>query len=270
MELSTATQWGDRGGSVLPASAVRAVLTLAREAAEIHDPREEQAHMLGGICAIVGADVGVIFEFAGVGGVPTGGCLHGLSAAEQQKVVHAYAAQGDGFDLMATRMRQEFAVGSEPVLTCGRGELVADREWYRSSYVSDFRRSWGIDHCVYSIARVGRGYVGMSVNRPFGGAPFGDEARELVRIFQSEQGWLARLRAARAAPAPAPRPMPAPDLSPRARDVLAGLLRGSADKEIAAALGLSLHTVRQYVKTIYRAYGVTSRAELLARHHGAR
>ena len=71
MELSTATRWEERGGSVLPAGAVRAVLKLAREAAEIHDPREEQAHMLGGICAIVGADVGVVFEFAGVGGVPT-------------------------------------------------------------------------------------------------------------------------------------------------------------------------------------------------------
>ena len=44
-----------------------------------------------------------------------------------------------------------------------------------------------------------------------------------------------------------------------------GLLGGASEKEIADRMGLSAHTVHQYVKSIYRAFGVRSRAELMAR-----
>ena len=59
-------------------------------------------------------------------------------------------------------------------------------------------------------------------------------------------------------------------LSPRARTTLDRLLRAESSKEIAAAMGLSVHTVNQYVKTVFRAFGVRSRAELLSRWHGWR
>ena len=54
-------------------------------------------------------------------------------------------------------------------------------------------------------------------------------------------------------------------LSPRLRDVLERLLAGDGEKQIAAALGLSRHTVHDYVRQIYVAFGVGSRGELLAR-----
>lgn len=235
------------------------IMRLVRESGEIADPIEQQAHLLDGLCAIIGGEVAVTFEFQGVGGVPTRGFLHGLSQDEQRRVVSAYMEQGDGFDLMAGHMRREFSAGEAPVLTCLRGELVADRDWYRSSYVADFRRAWGIDHCIYSMSHVGGRYCGMSVNRGFDASPFGPEARELVRIFHLECAWLRR------APAPPPAPSSGASLPPRARDVLGALLRGAADKQIAHDLGLSPHTVRQYVKLIYRSYGVSSRSELLAR-----
>jgi DNA-binding CsgD family transcriptional regulator len=47
--------------------------------------------------------------------------------------------------------------------------------------------------------------------------------------------------------------------------VLRCLLEGDGDKQIAARLGLTRHTMNQYVKTIFRHFGVQSRAELLAR-----
>ncbi len=43
------------------------------------------------------------------------------------------------------------------------------------------------------------------------------------------------------------------------------LLSGHSEKEIARRLHLSPHTVHNHVKRIYRAYGVHSRADLLAR-----
>jgi len=54
-------------------------------------------------------------------------------------------------------------------------------------------------------------------------------------------------------------------LSSREHDTLRGLIRGRSEKEIASDLKLSAHTIHHYVKSIYRHYGVKSRAELMAR-----
>jgi len=59
---------------------------------------------------------------------------------------------------------------------------------------------------------------------------------------------------------------PAADLPPRLVETLALLLQGHSEKQVARALGLSVHTVHVYVKSLYRRYDVSSRAELLALH----
>jgi DNA-binding CsgD family transcriptional regulator len=53
-------------------------------------------------------------------------------------------------------------------------------------------------------------------------------------------------------------------LPPRVRQTLDCLLEGDSEKQVAARLGLSRHTVHQYVTDLYRRLGVSSRAELLA------
>lgn len=58
--------------------------------------------------------------------------------------------------------------------------------------------------------------------------------------------------------------IPQQELPPRLRPILDALLGGEAPKRIAFQRGLSLHTVYQYVKQIYRHFDVNSRAELLA------
>ena len=54
-------------------------------------------------------------------------------------------------------------------------------------------------------------------------------------------------------------------LTPREREVLAAIARGASTAEIAAELFLSVHTVRDYVKTVFEKLGVSSRGELVAR-----
>ena len=54
-------------------------------------------------------------------------------------------------------------------------------------------------------------------------------------------------------------------LSPRLQQTLQSLLAGDSEKQVARKLGLSPHTVHVYVKKLYRRYGVSSRAELLAK-----
>jgi DNA-binding CsgD family transcriptional regulator len=50
---------------------------------------------------------------------------------------------------------------------------------------------------------------------------------------------------------------------PRERQVLLYLLAGDQTKQIATKLGISHHTVADYVKVIYRRLGVGTRTELL-------
>jgi DNA-binding NarL/FixJ family response regulator len=54
-------------------------------------------------------------------------------------------------------------------------------------------------------------------------------------------------------------------LSRRMEQTLRSLLGGDSEKQIAAKLRLSQHTVHVYVKALYKKYGVSTRAELLAR-----
>jgi DNA-binding NarL/FixJ family response regulator len=54
------------------------------------------------------------------------------------------------------------------------------------------------------------------------------------------------------------------ELSPRLRQTLALLLTGLRERDIACVVGVSFHTLHQYVKTVYQALGVRSRPELMA------
>lgn len=67
-----------------------------------------------------------------------------------------------------------------------------------------------------------------------------------------------------------PTPSPFDKLAPRERDVLRLIASGSANKEIAAALNLSLGTVKGYVSAVLEKLGVADRtqAALLAVRHG--
>ncbi|MEM6750887.1 MAG: LuxR C-terminal-related transcriptional regulator [Planctomycetota bacterium] len=53
-------------------------------------------------------------------------------------------------------------------------------------------------------------------------------------------------------------------LPTRLRQTLAGLLGGQSEKQVAAELGLSPHTVHNYVRQLYRRFEVSSRGELLS------
>lgn len=55
------------------------------------------------------------------------------------------------------------------------------------------------------------------------------------------------------------------ELSPRERSVVEGLARGLAYKQIADQLGVSIHTVRNYIRRIYEKLHVCTRTEAVAK-----
>lgn len=63
-------------------------------------------------------------------------------------------------------------------------------------------------------------------------------------------------------------PPPALDLTPRERQVLAILAEGASNREIAARLGISPHTAKFHVRSLYDKLDATGRVDAVA--HAAR
>ena len=93
-----------------------------------------------------------------------------------------------------------------------------------------------------------------------------DEARQVIADLYRTAGSLLRdLLAPGAARLPREVSDAARRLTPRQREVLDRLLLGDGEKQAAAALGISRHTLHDYAGAIYGVFGVSSRAELMAR-----
>jgi DNA-binding CsgD family transcriptional regulator len=149
---------------------------------------------------------------------------------------------------------------SQSMVTARRRELLSDGEWYRSESFNLLHRVCGFDDHVYSLRLLpGARVSGLALRRAAGERPYAEEDRCLLELFHEQ---VARLQPAREAFSP--------HLSPREREVLQRLLRGASEKAVASEMGLSQHTVHSYAKSIYAAYGVSSRPELLARCLGGR
>jgi DNA-binding CsgD family transcriptional regulator len=54
-------------------------------------------------------------------------------------------------------------------------------------------------------------------------------------------------------------------LTPRELDVLAAIGAGSSNKAIARDLGISLHTVKFHIESLFRKLGARTRAEAVAK-----
>ena len=89
--------------------------------------------------------------------------------------------------------------------------------------------------------------------------PFTADEVRLVRLFHVELGRLWKQDALHRAADPSA------ELPPRLRQTLEGILRGDSEKQIAYHLGLSQHTVHNYVRALHKRFEVSSRAELIAR-----
>jgi hypothetical protein len=94
----------------------------------------------------------------------------------------------------------------------------------------------------------------LDLNRPLTPAE-----RKLVRLFHVELGRLWKRDALHRAADPSA------ELPPRLVQTLDGILHGDSEKQIAFALGLSRHTIHNYIRALHRRFGVSSRAELIAK-----
>jgi DNA-binding NarL/FixJ family response regulator len=183
---------------------------------------------------------------------------HGWLTPAQRALWHRRYCLEKGFQESATFQR--FAAIRGALVTRNREQLVEDAEWYRSAEYHEEHRAIGLDDLLASHAldRDLPGLLGFNVNRALGRPRFSPCDRRMVRLFHHEQ--LPHIgRSLTRGPSGPPQGLP-----PRLRETLACRLEEDSEKQVALRLGLSRHTVHEYVAALYRRLGVSSPGELLA------
>ncbi len=247
-------------GSGLAFSELRKILRLSSELRDLpRGSRDQKEHALRGLCSLIGAQLGIWLELrdAGRGRLLLRDTIDlGWGTERERRMFVAYLdAQPTAIDPTHAPLTER--MGDSNHVTVMRREVLADRAWYRSPHVQDFRRAGGVDDFIYAGRRIGTDEMrGLSLHRPWGDRPFQARDVAVIDAFTRESLWIHEPTALDRITA---------TLSPRQREVLGALLRGLAEKQIADELGLSSHTVHDYVKVLYRRLGVRSRGELLAR-----
>jgi DNA-binding CsgD family transcriptional regulator len=256
-------------GQTLAISDVRALLRLLGEVRELGEsPAEWRSHLAAELSELCGARAVVSAELAvrarlsqdEQAAARSGSCQ---TAAAPLVLVHA-GVDNDAEQFLHDVIWYDHAAdetlrGLLPLygttFVRSRAELADDRAWYGSELSAERFRPHDCDDFIMAMCAVpgGRVICSLELFRPWGKPGFTERERLIVQLVQEElsRDFRASVRAQ--------------GLSPRQRQVLALLQRGLGEKQVAAELGVSQHTVHDYVKALYRAHAVRSRSELLAK-----
>ncbi|AKU95379.1 Transcriptional regulator, LuxR family protein [Labilithrix luteola] len=242
---------------------VRSAVRLIGEVREIGVRTEEaRQHLLQSLLREIGATVGGIvndhaYRRGGKGGV-RGATLAGFDDATVS-VFTIHDSLGSDINPYHRALMDRVAsmtpdeLKHEPVISSNLGDVLSPRDWYNSFWVAECAQPARLDHFLSAVHIVGRYTTeGSGLMREAGDRPFTDEDRNVLRLVIGESGGLFPTQQA-------------PSLPPRVQATMKCLLTGASDKEIAQRMRISPHTVRQYVKVIFRTYGVSSRSQLIAR-----
>lgn len=137
---------------------------------------------------------------------------------------------------------------------------AGDDEWFDRVLVEQYLSKIGYADCIAGFWAASRDRaVVMVVNRRANHPPFSDHDQTLVslmlravapiidrEIFRRDETYVA------------------PSLSRREREILLMLLAGDSEKEIAARIQRSIHTVHTFVQKLHGLFNVSSRGELMA------
>jgi len=145
-------------------------------------------------------------------------------------------------------------------------DVASDRQFRSLGLYRDFYQPARVDHqLVVSVPAPHDGLISIAVNRYR--RDFTDQQRELLDLLRPHLTQAATIAALLNQPVPdTPRDSGGQLLlTPRQTRILQLVAAGSADRDVARALGLSVRTVQAHLQHIYRALGVRSRTEALAR-----
>ena len=249
--------------TVMRAADVQAILRLVGGAAELwYQPVLQREFTLDSLCKLLNAKAAVCYT---LGDVLTGGTTAcgpatfvGFDKAGQERF-DGYLKTGTPKDPVIDVL----AAIDGRVITRARADAVADEAWYGSEHFKQIRQPLGLDHALYVkivAASLGRQTIVM-LSRAKGEPAFTDRDAYLCELCLSEMAWPYTPDVDYTDPR-------LETLQPRLKKVMRHLLEGDSEKQVALKLGLSPHSVHQYVKQLYAQLEVNSRGELLAQWVG--
>jgi len=273
---------------------VRFLLDLSRRFATAPPAGSlKQRHLLAGLCRLVGATTGAAAlldaNFSVVGEI----ALVSRKVGPDNQTI--WSDESDPSDLI-----QEPASHHEnPLLQAAVQDALRhymectpealttrgfDRAWNRSRFFRRLISPLGLDDCILSVVPLPRMKPYMAVvcftgpstrsrddEQPETDRRFTNRQRRAIHVAHSGLRWVyyaeppvEEQRMSAPYEVACPLPSPAAELAPRYQKVLTHLLAGGSEKALADLLGLSRHTIHEYVRAIYRKFNVNSRSELMA------
>ncbi|MCI0630432.1 MAG: helix-turn-helix transcriptional regulator [Phycisphaerales bacterium] len=137
---------------------------------------------------------------------------------------------------------------------------AGDNEWFDNVLVKQYLSKIGYADCVASFWAASRDHAVILVfYRRAEDRPFSERDETLISLMLRSVAPIVDREIFRRDDS-----YSAPALSPREREVLLMLLAGDSEKEIAAGIHRSIHTVHTFVQKLYGLFKVSSRGELMA------
>jgi DNA-binding CsgD family transcriptional regulator len=244
--------------SVIPTRRAREAIGLVRQVHEIGVPsKPAREHLVEGLMRLVGGAVGAAVRDTAYAPGRRGGLKAFTLAGFDDGTMYAFdrSVVEGCWSIPYERAVMDATVGAPTghIHTGTNVGVVPRALWEGSPWVNEALRGVGLDHYLGSAMVLGSEFVeNLAFCRAVGDHSFTEEDQEVVRLVHLGVGHLFEP------------PSPRESLSRREKEALDCLLSGAADKQIAAKLGISLHTTREYVKAVYKAYDVSGRAELIA------
>ena len=240
---------------------MRQALRLVGECRDLgSDAREWFAHACNGARQLLGAKV-VMGTIASAEGFDLVSRLPlvlsvGWDSPAQEAAAMSYMA-GDAH--LSDPSFQRYQQIARPNIILRPLRLVSRRAIETSEYHA-FRRSMGVEDIIFSQRHTAnrRATFLFSPQGEAGGRPFRTRDVKLMRLLHDELSLLVGNVLADGFVDPLA------GLPPRHRQTLTLLLTGDSEKMMALRMGISRHTVHEYVVELYRYFRVNSRAGLMA------
>jgi DNA-binding NarL/FixJ family response regulator len=247
---------------------VQGVQRLVGECQELwYDPSSWRTRMFAGLCALTGATCGI----GGEGPVASTGRPAPLAIDNWGLTPSALGlllqyAHRQTTDSISDVPIERFCSGMKlPLMTAVQEQFVGTREWRHSKLYNDYFRPAALEDRLLSFHQLPRAscasgeplYQGITLYRQRGDRLFGKRELRIVHYFHECCGPLIGSALATVAADPLT------ELTPRAGQTLMLLGVGESEKRAAVRLGISRHTLHEYVKQLHRHFGVSHRRELL-------
>jgi DNA-binding CsgD family transcriptional regulator len=239
----------------------RAVVRILGDIATMSGtPDEKRHHLMSELCQVIGADCWIwgVSPFMMPGQQPVYLFQnHGGLDEQRLSLLLRAIEHPDSGAMTAPIARAMIETGSH--VTRLRQQIIPD-ERFLNSPALPYWAAADVGPIILSLRPVPEfGTTIIAFYRASSAPLFSPREARIAHIVLTEVRWLHE----EGMPHAAAKPITA--LPPRCRLILLQLLAGRSRNEIAADLSISIHTVNDYLKQIFRHFGVQSQTQLIAR-----